>query len=661
MHYPVGMDRTVDAALAWLLEGRDDGPAGYWGDAPWPLARAASGAGFEILGLDPVRARALTPARPAGTLRLSRAAPPADADLARLWVEQSVGDAAALAVRSACRPDARVRWRTPTTAVAAARVVEVLSTRFTLLHHALAEGALVLELSCGDEAARADSWARLGSSDGLLALTEALRAELETRLHRAEQSARIAAREGVERAAREAARRRGEIRRLRAELDRARGELALLRRSTRYRLAHALTLATRSGREAIRLPRRLLNLVQDRGRPVAERSDRSPKIAATRARLLEDLDRWAAHVRDRGGGDAVFMLSGTTFVNPIRANRPIRLTRVLRERGIPVLFGFHGKLSDDDLPDNPDPGLVQLPIELTETLIDRLPELDLGPSRRIFVVSYPHPCVVGTLGRFAAAGWALVYDCRDDWEEFAKVGAAAWYDPAVERHVVAECDRSFAVSWPLRDKIRAFAPHRRIETSPNAYDPAFRSSDYRRAPTDEVVVGYFGHLTSRWFDWTALARIARARPSWRFEIVGHQAPERPGTPSNVHLLGPKTHPEICRLAERWRVGIIPFKPSRLADAVDPIKIYEYFGLGLPVVSFRMPQIATYPHTETVGTVPEFVAALDRAVERPVDPDRLAAFLAENTWAHRADQLLEAGRAALECPPFEKLLHAEAAG
>jgi hypothetical protein len=123
----------------------------------------------------------------------------------------------------------------------------------------------------------------------------------------------------------------------------------------------------------------------------------------------------------------------------------------------------------------------------------------------------------------------------------------------------------------------------------------------------------------------------------------------------VHRLGPKTHAEICEIAARWRAAIIPFKMSALADAVDPIEIYEYFGLGLPVVSFRMPQIADYPHTETVDTVEDFVAALERAVETPVDAARLEAFLAENQWSRRAEQLLAAADEILADPPFEKRL------
>ncbi|MEL6187715.1 MAG: hypothetical protein AAFU79_24095, partial [Myxococcota bacterium] len=573
--------------------------------------------------------------------------------MAGIFVEAQADElpVAALASRLSPSSPARLRLLRPASRPLGA-LLDVLEHSFEILGARVEDACLCFDLARkepgqeGLERAPLDRWAlaeavALATGEALAKSEEALDAEIQA---------------SVRRLGEEAKRRKLEVSGLRGDVTRLRGELAEIRRSTRYRLAHALVLAARPGKDTLRLPRRVLNLVQDRRRPPRDRADDGR--ARVRDRLLHDLERFAAYVRTGGHSHVVFMLSGTTFVQPLRANRPIRLTRILRERQVPVLFSFHGKLSDPDIPSNEqDPGLCQIPIELTETLIETLPAMDFGPTRRVFMVSYPHPSVMKTLGRFAVSGWATLYDCRDDWEAFSEVGAAEWYDPAVERFVVGQCDRSFAVSWPLRDKIRAFAPHRKIETSPNAYDPAFLSPDYAREPDGNVVIGYFGHLTPKWFDWPALARVARARPEWQFEIIGHQGPQNPGTPDNVALLGPKTHPEICDYARRWRAAIIPFRPSVLADAVDPIMIYEYFGLGLPVVSFRMPQIDSYPHTRTVETPEAFVEALEAALAEPVDPQALSAFLAENTWAHRVDQLMGAADEILDRPPFEKYLGA----
>ena len=54
----------------------------------------------------------------------------------------------------------------------------------------------------------------------------------------------------------------------------------------------------------------------------------------------------------------------------------------------------------------------------------------------------------------------------------------------------------------------------------------------------------------------------------------------------------------------------------------------------------MPQIDSYPYTQTVTTVPEFARALDSAVATDCDPAITGAFLEENSWENRARQLLD---------------------
>ena len=168
--------------------------------------------------------------------------------------------------------------------------------------------------------------------------------------------------------------------------------------------------------------------------------------------------------------------------------------------------------------------------------------------------------------------------------------------------VVWEEPRASRAIWPPTkhtERGRRSATTRKVHLSPNALDSAFAPTGYERKPGPQTKIGYFGHLTEKWFDWESLIWIAQQRPDHRLEIIGHGAPDDIQLPSNIVLLGPKIHPEICEIAKEWHVGIIPFRVGRLADGVDPIKIHEYFALGLSVVSFRMPQTEDYPYTKTV--------------------------------------------------------------
>ena len=151
------------------------------------------------------------------------------------------------------------------------------------------------------------------------------------------------------------------------------------------------------------------------------------------------------------------------------------------------------------------------------------------------------------------------------------------------------------------------------------------------------IIGYFGHLTGSWFDWESLIQVAKLRPNYYFEIIGHSEPKSLELPSNVSILGPKNHLEINEIASNWSVAIIPFKVSKLSDAVDPIKIYEYLALDLPVVSFSMPQIENYPNTLIANNVEEFCESIDEFIRHKPNFKFAKKWLKNNTWASRVDE------------------------
>lgn len=348
--------------------------------------------------------------------------------------------------------------------------------------------------------------------------------------------------------------------------------------------------------------------------------------------FIQDLERSKSN-------ELVFMFSGTTYVQDVRANRPIRLTRELRKRGIPVIFNYHRWRRTDEHPPYQGDLLFQIPIDVTKQFMAKLSALKTN-KKKIFIVSYPHPTIPKILNRFKINGWINLYDARDDWEEFEKVGQAKWYKSSVEKYIVRNCDHVTAVSKPLATKLDHYEPMNPVHVVPNALSPNFLSQSYKWKGSSKVKVGYFGHLTPSWFDWDSLIEIAKNRPKFQFEIIGHSAPDDLQLPSNIDLMGPKTHPEINVIAAEWSVAIIPFKTGLLSDAVDPIKIYEYMALDLPTVSFRMPQIDDYPATITVENVEDFLIALDEfSIYRP-KKGSLNKWLSNNTWGDRVEYMLD---------------------
>lgn len=478
-------------------------------------------------------------------------------------------------------------------------------------------------------------WDRVASPEALLALTEAAgeaRAALLASRLEAEARARLEVITlAVDRA-------RSTAQSLRSTLEqnvRLRQSLDRTRRSARYRVGDAVLGAARPSAETLRLPARLYDIYR------AKTSGRAgaPQVEEPLTRLLDErLEGFLTRLASGAFPRVVVMFSGTALTG-VRVNRPYALTRVLRARGIPVIFVYHGTVGDQFSPKNDDPLLLELPVDYAIGRLPAVARAPMGEAKRLFVVAFPIVQVTPLINRFNVNGWVTCYDVLDDWEEFARASFASWYSSSAERFVATNTDFSACVSGPLAEKVRGFAGAREVILSPNAYDPGFKRPGHTPRRIDRVKVGYFGHLTAAWFDWSAVRAVARKRPAYLFEIIGYGAPEGLEVPENVRLLGPKTPHEICKIAEEWRVAIIPFKTGKLADAVDPIKIYEYLALQLPVVSFRMPQIADYPYTRLVKGPEELALALDEASAIVIDPERTGAFIRENTWERRLDALL----------------------
>lgn len=348
----------------------------------------------------------------------------------------------------------------------------------------------------------------------------------------------------------------------------------------------------------------------------------------------DEFERWRRRAAAAPGNDVVFMYSGTIHVQEKRGNRPIRLTREYLERGQPVFFNYWRWKKDEPPPEWEHPLLFQSPVDITPTLIDRLLEADFGGKRKLMFASFPHELMIRALSRAAQCGWVTIYDARDDWEEFQKVGMAKWYDPGFEEHLIRHADLVTAVSSPLARKLIAMGDREDIHVVPNGLDSKFPDPPGPRQPSEPPAVGYFGHLTPKWFDWDLVLRAARQHPDWRFELAGHQAPDDLSLPANVTLLGLLGHAELADLSRGWSFAIIPFKVSALGEAVDPIKVYEYLHLGLPVLSSYMPQMREYPGTFVSESREDFLALLPAMTEQDLDHATVRSWLEANTWEVR---------------------------
>jgi glycosyltransferase involved in cell wall biosynthesis len=109
-----------------------------------------------------------------------------------------------------------------------------------------------------------------------------------------------------------------------------------------------------------------------------------------------------------------------------------------------------------------------------------------------------------------------------------------------------------------------------------------------------MVVGYVG--SPEWVDFNLVFRAAAALPEATFAMIGATSADAAvddPPPANVFFLGRKDYTSVPAYVDAFDVAIIPFKTEKIMSSADPVKFYEYFALGKPVVSTPNKQLATF--------------------------------------------------------------------
>ena len=262
------------------------------------------------------------------------------------------------------------------------------------------------------------------------------------------------------------------------------------------------------------------------------------------------------------------------------------------------------------------------------------------------LVQFPYwrKCALELRGRFGAK---VVYDCMDDWQNWSAEPAIGPFSLAEERSLAHDCDLLVVTASEFEER------YKREGLSPvvvrNAADfRHFAAGAPHALPANipRPVIGYYGAIAD-WFDLEAVRAVARARPQYSFVLIGHNYRDdidRLRKLPNVFLLGEKHYRDLPSYLRDFSVCLIPFVRNAVIKAVDPVKLYEYFSQGKPVVSTPMPEL------EPLGDLiyfangaEEFARQIDAALAES-DPslgERRVSFAARNTWAHRVDDITAA--------------------
>lgn len=330
--------------------------------------------------------------------------------------------------------------------------------------------------------------------------------------------------------------------------------------------------------------------------------------------------------------------------------RPINLAKYLAQQGFMVIFVAWQWHENERLrqayrfvAEN----ILQVPYY---DFINQASKLDQRLNGSLFL-TFPAADLVRQFAPLRSAGYAIVYDIMDDWEEFHRVGQAVWYERDLEEQVILAADLVTVVSAPLRMKFSHLRNDIRLISnglSPSLIGVERRNCSNATPRTDgTITVGYVGHLADSWFDWAALFETAEKYPLLRFELIGYGACAatlaRVAKSSSISFHGKVPPGRLYEYVQNWHVALIPFKEGPLAKAVDPIKVYEYLYFGMPVVVTGIPGVADYPGVFFCNASSDLgeaiVSAYAGKLARQQEAVLVDAFLEERSWDHLFSTML----------------------
>ena len=162
------------------------------------------------------------------------------------------------------------------------------------------------------------------------------------------------------------------------------------------------------------------------------------------------------------------------------------------------------------------------------------------------------------------------------------------------------------------------------------------------------VIGYAGNLDVARIDLDLLRYVVGARPDWNFVFIGsmHKGEEIRALErySNVHFLGVRVYERALRYIRHFDAAIIPHLDNGLTRSMNPLKLYVYHALLVPVIATPIANMGDFSRFVRIGETPqEFVRAIEQCLrDNPIlgDLSNLRALLRENSWPERVKCVLE---------------------
>ena len=187
---------------------------------------------------------------------------------------------------------------------------------------------------------------------------------------------------------------------------------------------------------------------------------------------------------------------------------------------------------------------------------------------------------------------ALVYEMLDDYSKLHPTTKKTIIE--TETWLVNKADLIIVTSLALLEKTKRL--NKEAALIGNGVDYDFFNTILPEMPDDlkgiNKIIGYVGSI-DKWIDIETITFLADNRKDLNFVFVGPSKIKSLPIRRNIHFLGKKDYDTIPHYCNFFDVCLIPFKGGEFADTINPVKLYEYFALGKPVVAYEMQELMPF--------------------------------------------------------------------
>ena len=213
--------------------------------------------------------------------------------------------------------------------------------------------------------------------------------------------------------------------------------------------------------------------------------------------------------------------------------------------------------------------------------------------------------------RHMPPAWNILYDCVDVmWDSDSKKRKKLCAD----EHILIQ-----KATWMTVNSRTLFSLHKKDRPDISCVPQGFRSHTFlghvsrNQKKSSKIIIGYIGVLDDR-IDGSLLVSLATRHTSWEFHLWG-PATEKFADKTNPTVgalnvcpnifFHDQASPEkISEILRSFTVGIIPYRMTGFTRYCYPMKLFEYFFMGIPVVATPINELRCFPGYVKIGSTVE---------------------------------------------------------